>query len=222
MIGLVGGLGIGAGVHYYRELAAAHETLVRPLDLVLVHGQVSRIFQHAAAGDHAGMAEYLAGILASMRAAGATLGVIPAVTPHLCIDQLERLAPLPIVNLLEAVAAEVERRQLRRVAVFGTRFVVESDFLGRLHQVEVVRPSPDEVTLIHDTYVRVAAAGRSTAGDHAALTAVAKRLCDDAGVDAVLLAGTDLSLVFDQSNTGFPNVDCAGVHIQAIMRRLSA
>ena len=32
--------------------------------------------------------------------------------------------------------------------------------------------------------------------------------------------GTDLSLVFTGTNTDFPNLDCASVHIQAIMRRL--
>lgn len=222
MIGLIGGLGLGAGIHYYRGLAAAHDAAGQPLELALVHAQMPRVLQHAGSGDLAGLAGYLAGILGQLRAAGATIGVIPAVTPHLCIDHLERLTPLPIVNMLEAVAAEVARRQLRRVAVFGTRFVIESDFFGRLAGTEVVRPGPDEVTLINDTYLKVAAAGGATPRDHAVLTAVARRLCDGAGVDAVLLAGTDLSLVFDRSNTEFPNVDCAEVHIQAIMRGLSA
>lgn len=222
MIGLVGGLGIGAGIHYYRRLAAAHEAAGQPLALALVHAQMPRVFEHAGRGDLAGLAGYLAGILGQLQGAGATLGVIPAVTPHICIDHLERLTPLPIVNMLEAVASDVARRELRRVAVFGTRFVIESDFFGRLPQVEIVRPAPGEIALINDTYVRVAAAGRPAPGDHAALTAVARRLCEGDGVDAVLLAGTDLSLVFDPGNTEFPNVDCAEVHIQAIMRRLSA
>lgn len=222
MIGLVGGLGIGAGIHYYRELAAAHESQGTSLELVLVHAQMSRIFTHASAGDLAGLAEYLAGILARLQAGGATVAVMPAVTPHICIDQLRRLATLPIVDLLEAVAADVRARGLRRVALFGTRFVVESDFFGRLDGVEVVRPSAEEITFINDTYVKIAGSGHATPDQHTALTAIAQRLCQRDRVEAVLLAGTDLSLLFNERNTDFPNVDCARVHIQAIMRRPSA
>ena len=40
------------------------------------------------------------------------------------------------------------------------------------------------------------------------------------GAQAVLIAGTDLSPVFTENNAGFPMIDCAGVHIDAIVRRL--
>jgi len=46
------------------------------------------------------------------------------------------------------------------------------------------------------------------------------RIARELPVDAIVLAGTDLSLIFDQSNTEFPNVDCAKVHIQAILREM--
>jgi hypothetical protein len=35
-----------------------------------------------------------------------------------------------------------------------------------------------------------------------------------------LLAGTDLTTVFNASNIDFPAIDCAAVHIKAITRRL--
>ena len=46
------------------------------------------------------------------------------------------------------------------------------------------------------------------------------RIAHELPVDAIVLAGTDLSLIFDEANTDFPHVDCARVHIQAIMRAL--
>ena len=36
------------------------------------------------------------------------------------------------------------------------------------------------------------------------------------GAEAVLLAGTDLSMVMNEENAGFPTLDCAGVHIAEI------
>ena len=39
---------------------------------------------------------------------------------------------------------------------------------------------------------------------------------------ASLLAGTDLALIFDETTAGFPSVDGARVHIDAIVDRLVA
>jgi aspartate racemase len=40
------------------------------------------------------------------------------------------------------------------------------------------------------------------------------------GAETILIAGTDLSTVFNDNNTDFPAIDCARIHIEAIMRRL--
>lgn len=218
MIGLVGGLGIGAGVHYYRELAAAHEARSRPFALAMVHADLATVAGFFADADRRGLARYLATILGQLEAAGATVGVIPAVTPHMCIEELAPISPLPLVNMIDVVAAAIQARHLTRVALFGTRFVVESDLFGTLTGVEVVRPHAAEIALVHDIYTRLARTGAGTADDHARLTSLATTICDRDGVDAILLAGTDLALLFDESNTRFPHLDCARAHIQAIMR----
>jgi len=218
VIGLVGGLGVGATVHYYRELAAAHDKAGRPLTLSMVHAQMSRVFEHASAGDRDGLARYLAGVLSQLRASGATIGVVPALTPHLAIDELLAITPLPIVSLIDAVNRELSARQLRRVALMGTRFVVESNMFGKLTGVEVVKPAAAEIALIHDTYSQLAREGAVTPDQRAALVEIANRLVDANGAEAIVLAGTDLALLFDDSNTPFPYLDCARVHVQAIMR----
>lgn len=218
MIGLVGGLGIGAGIHYYRELAAAHEARSQPFELALVHADLATVARCFAGADRPGLARYLAGILGQLKAAGAAVGVIPAVTPHMCMEELIPISPLPLVNMIDVVAAAVSARNLQRVALFGTRFVVESDFFGTLTGVDVVRPHAEEIALVHDIYTRLARTGRAAADDHARLTDLATTICDRDRVDAILLAGTDLALLFGESNTRFPHLDCARAHIQAIMR----
>jgi len=41
-------------------------------------------------------------------------------------------------------------------------------------------------------------------------------------VEAILLAGTDLNLILSETNAGFPAVDCAAAHIDAIVARMAA
>lgn len=57
-IGLIGGLGVGAAVHYYRELAKAHAARGRVLNLVMAHADVNRVLGAPQAGDKDGLAEY--------------------------------------------------------------------------------------------------------------------------------------------------------------------
>src|ERR1700734_1476509 len=125
-IGLIGGLGVGASVYYYQELAKAHAARGRVLNLVMVHAHVDRVLGAVQAGDKDGLAAYLAALIARLKAAGAQFAVGPAVAPHIAISELIQLSPLPIVNLIDEIQQQVEARHLRRVALFGTRFAVES------------------------------------------------------------------------------------------------
>jgi aspartate racemase len=217
-IGLLGGLGVGAAMHYYRKLAEAHDREHRTLDLVMVHAEASRIFEYAAADDREGMARYLAAFIDRLNAAGAELAVIPAVTPHFCIRELLAISPLPVLNLFDPLTRELAARSLKRVSLFGTRFVIESDLFGMADGVEVIQPRQDEVEYIHRTYVEIVQKGAGTEEQYKSLTDLALTLCKRDGAEAIVLAGTDLALLFNENNIEFPYVDCAALHIEAILQ----
>jgi aspartate racemase len=220
-IGLVGGLGVGATVHYYQELARGCEKLGSALDIVITHAETPRVFAFVEAKDRKGLTDYLNRYIRRMQAAGAEMAVIPAITPLFCAKELAASSALPIVSLLDPLNRELAARKARRVAIFGTRFVVESDLFGALSGVEVVRPMPEEVDVIHKSYVELAATGESSAEKHEKLTALAHRLVTRDAVDLILLAGTDLTLLFNESNTDFPHMDCAGLHIREILSEVT-
>jgi aspartate racemase len=220
-VGLIGGLGIGATVYYYEHLARGCEKLALALDIVITHAQTPRVFAYVEARDRTGLAEYLNGYIRRMQAAGAEVAVIPAITPLFCAKELAATSALPIVSLLDPLLRELAMRKARRVAIFGTRFVIESDLFGALSGVEVVRPAPDEVDLIHKTYVDLAATADPSPEKHEKLTSLAHRLVTRDAVDAILLAGTDLTLLFNENNTNFPAIDCAALHIRDILRELT-
>lgn len=218
VFGLLGGLGVGAAIHYYRELAAAHDRRGRSMNLVMVHASIARATDYASKGDRRGLAAYLAALLQQLKAAGAGIGILPAVTPHICIDELQAIAPLPVIDLTKVVADHIRERRLSRVALFGTRFVVESDLYGRLAGVDVVRPREPELEFIHRAYTQMAHTGVAPANHREQFVALADTLRQRDGVDAVVLAGTDFALMFNDANTPFPHVDCTRAHIDVIMR----
>jgi aspartate racemase len=215
MIGLLGGLGVGAAIHYYRELAAAHDRLGRTLNLVMTHASVTRVAEYAAKDDRIGLATYLSGFVEQLRAAGATFAVLPALTPHLGINELQAMAPIPVMDLTRLVADHIKARRLRTVGLFGTRYVVESNMYGRLENA--VRPQPAEVEFIHNAYSTLARTGVASGADRDQFVRLAETLQERDGVDAIVLAGTDFAIMFDPETTPFPHIDCTRIHIDAIM-----
>jgi aspartate racemase len=218
--GLIGGLGVGAAIHYYRELAKAHDALRIPMNVIMIHADMARMIQWAEAGDAKSMARYVAGLIAQLRAAGASFAALPAVTPHLCFSELQPISPLPLVNMLETVNEAVRSSGFRRVALFGTRFTVETAMFGALTNAEVVTPRPEEIDFIHRTYFQLASTGAAGNQEREGLTNLAEALMHRVGVDAIVLAGTDLALIFDESNTPFPHIDCARAHLDKILGKM--
>jgi aspartate racemase len=118
------------------------------------------------------------------------------------------------------MAAEAARRKLRRVAVFGARVTMETGLFGKLEECDVVELSGEETDLVSNIYSRIVEDAKASPGDYDQLRALAYRVIERETLDAVVLAGTDLAFVFDESNTDFPHLDGARVHIAAIVDAL--
>lgn len=216
-LGLVGGLGPGATVHYYERLARAFAG--HPPPFVISHADVQWVLARIAEDELDALAEYLVQHIRRLERAGVGVVAIAAVAPHICVPRLKKRLDLPLVDLIDCVRGELEAKAARRVAVLGTRFVMESDLFGRLSDFEVVRPEPAEIELIHANYVKIAVAGQveESGADIEAIGAIAQRLNRDEGAERIILAGTELSLAFDELDCDFPALDCARAHIDAIL-----
>src|SRR5215471_18134156 len=132
-------------------------------------------------------ARYLAGFISSLAAGGAEVTAIVAVTPHICAAELTAISPLPLIDIVSETAAAIRTRGLKRVALLGSRFTVESRMFDRLG-VDVVVPKTEEIEQIHNAYMDVLNE-RSTSGQIEGLRQVARTLIDRDGAEAVLLAG---------------------------------
>jgi aspartate racemase len=215
-IGLVGGLGVGAAMHYYKHLSDAFVARGAQPGLVISHADIGRAYTLVQQNALEELAAYLNEHLRVLADAGCAFAAIAAVTPPICAQQLDRIAALPRIDVFDTVNAELRRRGARRVAVLGTQFVMDTDMFGRLQGVEIVRPTPVQAELVRDNYLIIARTGSIEHADIEGVRAVGVSLAE-AGADAVVLAGTELSLAFKEANAGFPALDSGRVHIDAIV-----
>lgn len=220
-VGIVGGLGVGATVHYYEKITAACKARGLVPDLAFVHADVDHGQDLVRAGKLDALADYLATFIDRLGRAGADAAALPAVTPHICISQLKRRARLPIINIVEPIEAEMRARRITRVALFGTIFTMQGSLWGQLSSAEIVQPRPDEMDFIGAVYQRILDTQKADPRDAAGLRRIAADLQRRDGVEGILLAGTDLALMFDEARAGFPAIDLARLHIEAIVDRLT-
>jgi aspartate racemase len=104
-LGLIGGLGPGSTVHYYKELVKANAG-----EMLIVHADMDRVLGDVQRGDRVGLAGYFGRLIDRLAHGGAEVAAISAITPHICIRELEKISSLPLVNIIEEVAREIHAR----------------------------------------------------------------------------------------------------------------
>jgi aspartate racemase len=219
MLGLIGGLGVGATVCYYQALVEAHKAAERIPRLLIAHADVGHVLALVRDGRSGDLARYIGDLAERLQSGGAAIGAIAAVTPHLFFAEIAQASRLPLVNLVDELVREIRAREVRRIALFGTRCVIESSLLDEAG-VDVVRPPAAEVDRIHTLYLEIVGAGQSSPSITAELREIALRLCHRDHVEAIVLAGTELTLAFNETTAGFPAIDGTRLHVAAILRKL--
>ncbi len=219
-IGIVGGLGVGATVHYYDKITAACTARKIVPDLVFNHADANtgQVFIRAGRLDQLG--DYLAPYIEQLATAGAEAVAIPAVTPHMAIAEIKARTKVPLINIMETLGAELRAKKLKRVALFGTIYTMQGSLWGQVTDAQIVKAQPDEMEFIGKAYQRLLDTRTPAPGDVDRLREIAATLQKRDGVEAILLAGTDLTVIFDEANAGFPCIDVARPHIDAIVARL--
>jgi len=217
-IGLIGGIGPAATEFYYRGLVDAHAAAGRVMELTIVHADAGQMVENLSKGAAQQQAEIFLPLVQRLKAAGADFAAVTSMGGHFCVQELTALSPLPLINLVPEMAAALARRKLRRVGLLATRNVMESRIYGAVPDLEVVVPQGDDLDATHMAYIAMATAGRVTDDQRALFYARGRDLVDNQGAEAVVLGGTDLFLAFDGHDPGFPLIDSAAVHIEAIYR----
>ena len=218
-IGLIGGIGPAATDFYYRGLIDRHTERGTVLDLTIAHADARQMTGNLAINDTKAQADIFARLVHRMAAAGADAAAVTSMGGHFCVKDLETISPLPLVNAIPVVNEALRARGLKRIGIIGTRNVMESGLYGGITSVEVVRPEGEKLGQVHDAYVAMAVPGHVTEAQRSLFFEIGAELCRDHGAEAIVLGGTDLFLAFAGQDPGFPVIDCADIHVDAIYAR---
>ena len=218
-IGLIAGIGPAATDFYYRGLIERHVAGGTPLDLTMAHADVREMSRNLVGNNPVRQAEIFAGLVQRMKGAGAEAAVITSMGGHFCVQELMAISPLPVLNAIPAVDAALAKGKFRKIGILGTRTVMETKLYGGIPSVDVV--PTETLDLVHDNYVAMATVGHVTEAQRQVFFEAGRALCAR-GAEAIMLGGTDLFLAFAGHDPGFPVIDCADIHVDAICAQSAA
>ena len=217
-IGLIGGIGPAATDFYYRSLIEKFASEDADLDMTIVHADASTLVKNLMDDNKDAQVSIYNALTKRLKNAGAECVAITSIAGHFCIEKFVEKSVLPIVDLLSCVRAEVENKGYEKIGILGTKPVMESKFYSVINSAEIVLPEGDLLEDIHNAYVEMATSGYASEDQKLVFDAACNQFITQNKVDAVMLGGTDLALVYNPNNVDFALVDCAAVHVEELFR----
>ena len=220
-IGLIGGMSWDSSATYYRlinegvrgRLGGHH--CARLVLVSLDFGEV-RALQVREAWDEAG--DLLADAARRLEGAGADLLVLCTNLMHKVAPAVEAATDLPFLHIADAVGARARHLGADRVALLGTRRVMEEDFYARRLAdrwgVQVVVPPEDERAEVDRVIFDELTQGVLDPSSRVTYAGIVERLAGQ-GAQAVVLACTEIGLLLAPGDVTVPLIDSAQVHALA-------
>ncbi len=241
-VGIIGGIGPESTIEYYRGIIAVYRerqsgTGVPPVDnhaqdaratgyplMILNSINLTLMVGWITANELDNAADYLVAGLERLARAGVDFGVIAAGTPHIVFDRVRARSPIPLISIVEATCEAAAKLNLKKIALFGTRFTMQGHFYKDVFSkagITLVVPEPDEQEYIHDKYMNELVHGIVLPETHDRLLAILDKMKERDGVEALILGGTELSLIIkDAEHNGMPILDTTKIHVARIVEEL--
>jgi len=226
-VGMIGGLGPESTIDYYRSIIARFRArkpnggyphvIINSLD-------VDKGIAMLDTGRLDDLADYLAAGIELLARAGADFGFIAANTPHLVFDEVQRRSAIPLLSIVRATCDYTKALGLKKVGLFGTGFTMRASFYPEEFQragIALVQPKESEREFIHRKYIGELLKNQFLPETRTVILNIAQRMKHEDGIEALVLAGTELPLILrDSVSPGIEFLDTTVIHVEAIVDEL--
>jgi aspartate racemase len=223
MLGIIGGTGPESTIEYYRRLIAGYKVR-RPgghIPAVIINSVDNKnLIDWFTTKELGKVTDFLEVEVERLVYAGADFALIAANTPHLVFDELQARVRIPLLSIVEATADAAAAARLRRVALFGTRFTMQSAEMFppafSKRGITIVAPDEQEQVYIHDIYMGELFFGTIRDETQIRLLGIVETMKERNNVDGLILGGTELSLALrEPTAAGLPILDTTQIHVDA-------
>lgn len=218
-IGLIGGLSWESTASYYKyfhQLYGGGDNEWSAPEIIIDSIDFGSIVVLQKVGDWSGTGRLMADAARRLELAGATVLAIGANTMHINIDDVRHVVTIPVIDVRDAVAAEVLAGGHDTLALLGTKYLLDGSFYSdRLESlgVRVVKPNGEQTDRLQAIIFNELTKGVVTEASRDYLQDVANS-CLDRGANVVGLCCTEFGLLLDESDTV---IDSTRAHVRALL-----
>lgn len=219
-LGLLGGMSWESSIEYERiinqrvrsRLGGTHSA-----DMIIRSFDFAKIEQLQESGDWDGAGHVLVGAALDLQRAGADAVVLCTNTMHLLAPLLEDALGVPFIHIADPTADAIEADGIDHVALLGTRYTMENDFIsGRLEArgIATMVPSETERLMIHNVIFEELVRGVIDDRSRTRIVNAISRLTER-GAEGVVAGCTEIELLVSPHDLDVPLYPTAELHALA-------
>ena len=171
--------------------------------------------------DIAGIGELMLASANKLASIGANFLICPDNTIHKAFEYVEKRSPIPWLHIAEVVVNQAVNKGFKRVALLGTRWLVDSDVYSEklmARGLEIVCPNEDEREeinrIIMDELINDIFKPESIECYKLIIERMKNVRCD-----AVILGCTEIPLIINDLNSPLPTLDSTRLLARAALHR---
>lgn len=173
------------------------------------------VLQHSGEWDK--LDKMMAASARQLEVAGADIVVLCTNTMHLCYDAITEAISIPFLHIAEATGLEIKKKEIKKIALLGTRFTMEKDFYKKYlvdnFGIEVIIPPSEEMDEVHRIIYQELVHGKFYDESREIYKQVIKNL-EKRGAEGVILGCTEIPLLISDSDVDIPTFDTTTIHAE--------
>jgi aspartate racemase len=226
LIGIVGGTGPETTVEYYQRIIALYREKSgdESWPSILINSiNAKPLLEHINAGRWDEVVSVFVSATDRLAEGGADFAAIAANTPHIVFDQIRARSKLPLISIVEVAADSAKSRGFKKLGLLGTKFTMQGSFYPDVfskRDLNLIVPAAGEQSYVHEKYMGELFYNVVRDDTRDELTGIVNNMVERDGIEAVILGGTELSLILREDTcAGVPVLDTTQIHVQAIVEQ---
>ena len=218
-IGLIGGMSWESTVTYYKII---NETVKEKLGglhsakCMLYSVDFQEIEECQANGNWEKSGEILGEAANNLEKAGADFIVICTNTMHKVVNQIKEKISIPILHIAEMTAEKILEKELKNIALLGTKYTMEQDFYkSKLIEkgINVIIPDKNDIEIINKVIYDELCLGTINSNSKKKFLEIVDKLRSK-GAEGIILGCTEIGLLIKNEDTDVPLFDTAIIHAE--------
>lgn len=226
-LGLIGGVGPESSIAYYRLIIKRFRERLNTKDFpeIIIHSiNMTGMLNYVFTNQLDKLVDFLAVRIMVLEKAGADFAAIASNTPHIVFDELRARVNIPMISIVEETCKFIAQKNMKRVGLFGTKSTMTSGFYQKTAEkygLEVLIPDTREQDYIHEKYMSELVLNNIIPETKHQLLRIVKEFQDKESIEGLVLGGTELPLILNQSDfSDLKLIDTTQVHVASIVLKM--